>query len=227
LHALLHIADDIEAIGPVWCYWAFPMERFCGALARANKSRRYPYSSLNRRVLQLAQLSQIKHSYGLAEELDLEERRQNIVSGVQYGGYSDLRFVTPKRERSIQRPLIHKVARAICKRIGVNETLVRDALEDRPFVAWGKMQRIVHNAAGDVVGGDLIRGAHISSSNHETRDATHVQVSCRPHAPLCPILIHPLPTRSITPRNHTGAGLAPRLTSMRRPLALAAPSSLL
>lgn len=26
VHALLHIADSIEAMGPVWCYWAFPME---------------------------------------------------------------------------------------------------------------------------------------------------------------------------------------------------------
>ncbi|KAF8599740.1 hypothetical protein BDV93DRAFT_428658, partial [Ceratobasidium sp. AG-I] len=66
---LLHIADDIKAMGPVWCYWAFPMERFCGAIARANKSRRYPYSSINRRVLQLSQLSQIKLTYGLTEEL--------------------------------------------------------------------------------------------------------------------------------------------------------------
>ncbi|KAG8746735.1 hypothetical protein FRC11_012618, partial [Ceratobasidium sp. 423] len=32
LHALLHIADDIENMGPVWAYWAFPMECFCGAL---------------------------------------------------------------------------------------------------------------------------------------------------------------------------------------------------
>ncbi|KAF8607415.1 hypothetical protein BDV93DRAFT_418081, partial [Ceratobasidium sp. AG-I] len=66
---LLHIADDITAMGPVWCYWAFPMERFCGAIARANKSRRYPYSSINRHVLQLSQLSQIKLTYGLTEEL--------------------------------------------------------------------------------------------------------------------------------------------------------------
>jgi hypothetical protein len=177
LHALLHIADDIAAIGPVWCYWAFPMERFCGALARANKSRRYPYSSINRRVLQVSQLSQIKLSYGLAEELDLEERQQNIASGIQYGGYPDLNFVAPKHERQIQGPLIRKIARVLSERIGVNEALVRDTLAHRPFLAWGKMQRIVKNAAGDIVGGDLIRGDHIASGNRETRNATHVQVS--------------------------------------------------
>ncbi|KAH7325404.1 hypothetical protein B0J17DRAFT_546877, partial [Rhizoctonia solani] len=66
---LLHVADDIETMGPVWAYWAFPMERFCGALTRVSMSRRYPYSSMNRRVIQLAQLAQIKMVYGLTEEL--------------------------------------------------------------------------------------------------------------------------------------------------------------
>ncbi|KAK0221124.1 hypothetical protein EDD85DRAFT_960290 [Armillaria nabsnona] len=28
IHALLHVADNIEASGPVWAYWAFPMEHF-------------------------------------------------------------------------------------------------------------------------------------------------------------------------------------------------------
>lgn len=39
VHALLHLADGIEACGPVWAYWAFPMERFCGILQPWIKSR--------------------------------------------------------------------------------------------------------------------------------------------------------------------------------------------
>jgi hypothetical protein len=30
IHALLHIADAIKAMGPVWATWAFPTERACG-----------------------------------------------------------------------------------------------------------------------------------------------------------------------------------------------------
>jgi hypothetical protein len=30
VHALLHIASSIREMGPVWAYWAFPMERYCG-----------------------------------------------------------------------------------------------------------------------------------------------------------------------------------------------------
>ncbi|KAF8607087.1 hypothetical protein BDV93DRAFT_405053, partial [Ceratobasidium sp. AG-I] len=66
---LLHLADDIEAIGPVWCYWAFPMERFCGVLACANKSPLYPFASLDWHVLEVAQLSQMKLVYGLTDVL--------------------------------------------------------------------------------------------------------------------------------------------------------------
>jgi hypothetical protein len=63
IHALLHIADDIEAMGPVWCYWAFPMERFCGSLLPAIKSRRHPFSSIDARTRDLAALSMIKMIY--------------------------------------------------------------------------------------------------------------------------------------------------------------------
>ncbi|KDQ06134.1 hypothetical protein BOTBODRAFT_87909, partial [Botryobasidium botryosum FD-172 SS1] len=61
---LLHVADDIEKTGPVWCYWAFAMERFCGSLLPAIKSRKYPFSSLSHRVRDVAQLSQLKLVYG-------------------------------------------------------------------------------------------------------------------------------------------------------------------
>lgn len=180
LHALLHIADDIAALGPVWCYWAFPMERFCGAIARANKSRRYPYSSINRRVLQVSQLSQIKLMYGLTEELNLEARRSALATGTRYDGYGDLVFVVPSQCKPIQANLVQKVAKAVSDRIRVPEHLIRNALATREFTAWGKMQRIVKSDTGDIVGGDLFRGHYLAPNpNNEGRDASHVQVSFR------------------------------------------------
>lgn len=71
IHALLHLADDIRRAGPVWCYWAFAMERYCGMLANANKSRRWPWMSLNHRICDVAQLDQVKVLYGLEKELNL------------------------------------------------------------------------------------------------------------------------------------------------------------
>lgn len=69
LHALLHIPDYIEATGPVWATWAFPTERYCGSLTPAVKSRRFPFSSIDRRVTELAQLTQIKMFHRLHQEL--------------------------------------------------------------------------------------------------------------------------------------------------------------
>ena len=71
IHALLHIADSIKATGPVWCYWAFPMERYCGSLQPAIRSRRFPYASIDRYVIEDAQVTQIKLIYNVSEELAL------------------------------------------------------------------------------------------------------------------------------------------------------------
>jgi hypothetical protein len=61
------------------------MERFCGTLQPAIRSRRFPYASLDRYVVEDAQLTQIKVVYNVAEELALRPPRDanNI------GGFSD------------------------------------------------------------------------------------------------------------------------------------------
>lgn len=50
------------------------MERFCGSLLRTIKSRQSPFTSLDKRVLHLAQLAQIKVKYNLGTVLDLSLR---------------------------------------------------------------------------------------------------------------------------------------------------------
>ena len=75
IHALLHIADGIRVMGPVWAYWAFPMERFCGVLQRAIRSRRFPYASVGRFIFERAQLDQIANLYNIGEVLALRPPR--------------------------------------------------------------------------------------------------------------------------------------------------------
>ena len=79
IHALLHIADGIEAAGPMWAYWAFPMERHCGSLAPAIQSRRFPFASIDRYVTELAQLTQIKVFHGLHDVLSLKRPKCAIA----------------------------------------------------------------------------------------------------------------------------------------------------
>jgi hypothetical protein len=69
-------------MGPVWCYWAYVMERFCGSLLPAINSRKYPYRCIDRRMLELSQLRQLKYIYNLSDELNL--RRRKRVQAEQY-----------------------------------------------------------------------------------------------------------------------------------------------
>ena len=78
IHALLHIAWGIKVAGPVWTYWAYPMERHCNTLLQAIKSRRRPFASISSFVTATAQLDQIRLMYDLHEGLRLDpEKKEN------------------------------------------------------------------------------------------------------------------------------------------------------
>jgi hypothetical protein len=81
IHALLHIADYVEATGPVWTSWSFPLERFCGRLQPAIRSRRFPYASIAQYVVDDARLTQIQLIYNISEDLRLHRPRHNNVPG--------------------------------------------------------------------------------------------------------------------------------------------------
>ncbi|PBK74577.1 hypothetical protein ARMSODRAFT_878567, partial [Armillaria solidipes] len=78
---LLHIANSIEAMGPVWCYWAFPMEQYCGKLQPSIRSHHFPYRSLDRFVLESTQLTQLQILYKLHDELALWPTRRGNIPG--------------------------------------------------------------------------------------------------------------------------------------------------
>ena len=78
VHALLHLVDDIKRTGPVWVNWSFVMERFCGLLLPAIKSKRKPYACLNKRLLQVSQLAQITARYQLSNVLGIDKAPQTL-----------------------------------------------------------------------------------------------------------------------------------------------------
>lgn len=71
LHALFHIPDDILNNGPCCYNWSFVMERWCGSLVIAVKSRHKPFVTLSLRLLHLAQLATIETSLATAGALNL------------------------------------------------------------------------------------------------------------------------------------------------------------
>ena len=71
IHALLHVADTIEVLGPVWAWWSFPIEWECGFQQWSIMSRWFPYVNLDRSLVWQAQLDQITLLYDLSRELAL------------------------------------------------------------------------------------------------------------------------------------------------------------
>ncbi|KAH9847274.1 hypothetical protein C2E23DRAFT_742220 [Lenzites betulinus] len=172
IHALLHIADSIQKSGPVWASWAFVMERYCGMLQPAIQSRRFPYSSLNRYVLDHARLTQIKLMYGprARSQLNLNPPTTGL-KGRTVPGY-DTCVLLPAHHRvrlQSDRGLTDKIIGALRTRMDtVMPHLIRRALPDE-VDEWGKL-RILND-------GDTIRAAAMekSGSPEDKRDATYVR----------------------------------------------------
>jgi hypothetical protein len=80
VHALLHIADSIEASGPMWAYWAFLMEHHCGSLVPAVRSCHFPFPSIDLYVTEVAQLMQIKMNHCLHNALSLQAPKHDVSS---------------------------------------------------------------------------------------------------------------------------------------------------
>lgn len=57
------------------------MERYCGALQPAIKSRRHPFASLDKYVVASAQLSQLKIRFKLSRALSLTSHKPDVPSG--------------------------------------------------------------------------------------------------------------------------------------------------
>ncbi|KAL7280964.1 hypothetical protein ACG7TL_005913 [Trametes sanguinea] len=158
LHALLHIGDSMEDIGPVWATWEFPTERYCGILIPAVKSRRYPYASLNQYALDLAQLSQIAMRYGIEQELSLRPPRR--------GTNPKAILLSPHREAEIPTAVHTKIAQCLATRFDVTMAVARRYIP-RILHQWGKVQR--------VDGGDMVHAADLVPRSEGGRDATYIR----------------------------------------------------
>lgn len=68
VHGLLHIADTIERIGPVWAWWSFPIERQCGRLQRHITSKHHPFVNLDNYITLANQFKTAKLIYNISDK---------------------------------------------------------------------------------------------------------------------------------------------------------------
>nr|GAT57216.1 predicted protein [Mycena chlorophos] len=167
IHALLHIAASMKFCGPVWAYWAFPMERFCGTLSAGIRSRRHPWASLDRHVFETAQLAQIKTLYNVVEELSLDEPRNPIVRGsFSHPSYPACVLLPPK---SRTQPEIEPIVTALATRLDCLVADARAALRVATVEEYGKVKRV------DTDEGDTMHSCSLGTKAEDARDASYVR----------------------------------------------------
>ncbi|KAF5315316.1 hypothetical protein D9619_007521 [Psilocybe cf. subviscida] len=183
VHALLHIASGIRTMGPVWCYWAFPMERYCGKLQWAIRSRRFPYPSLDRFVTEDAQLTQIQAMYNLFDELSLKRSRKDCPGSMRDDAYPSFLFLPPSRRLDEPDPtIIRNISAALVTRaLDVNEAhsplqrrrisiaTVKKLVGEACVIKWGKVRQI------DSEEGDTIHASSMRTLSTDLRDASFVR----------------------------------------------------
>lgn len=188
IHALLHIAPTIRFLGPVWTYWAFPMERHCGDIVRHIKSRRYPYININNYVISCAHLTQIRLLYDVEDALSFHapissQRSFTLPSCKCYSN------VTANANRFLLDPsyvLTPPVRRAVIlsdgawkmltatlsTRFNISTSTIRMLIpKDTCVVQYGRVQRLD--------GGDTIQARELIPPSTGSRDMSFVRVSFR------------------------------------------------
>ena len=185
LHALLHIAQGIRHCGPVWCYWAFPMERYGGHEVKPGiTSRRFPYSSLDQYLLQKTRLRQLGIIYNISEQLSLEEPKEEFSPQfpeckvlVFLKLYFSLSYLDPSFEFSsaknipLEPKLQRSIERALASRFQVERKVIQKLLKLGEVQQWGRVRVI------DPDTDDTIWAAALQPTSEDQREASYVRVS--------------------------------------------------
>ncbi|KAJ7029445.1 hypothetical protein C8F04DRAFT_962791 [Mycena alexandri] len=154
IHALLHIVDGIVAVGPVWAYWAFPMERFCGRLQPCIKSRRFPFASIDGHVVATAQLAIIKVQHGCDDAIHQPDPTCVLLP--------------PHRTNApLTTPLENRIAIALATRFDTNVATIKKYFKPSEVDQWAKVERLDD--------GDRMLASSMVSSMEDRRDATFVR----------------------------------------------------
>ncbi|KAH9911173.1 uncharacterized protein BXZ73DRAFT_57295 [Epithele typhae] len=166
IHALLHIADSIEDIGPVWTSWAFAMERFCGDLQPAIKSRRFPWACIDNHLLAKAQITQIRLIYdnvSNAFPLVICSVIPNALSGAD----TTCVFSPPRKPFVPDQELRKKILGALSTRLGRTNSALVKKHTPMELIGWGRVR--IRNE------GDTLHAYRVQSRTRDARDATFVR----------------------------------------------------
>lgn len=172
MHAWLHLVDLMEKSGPLIFYWCFVMERFCGRLSRAITSCRFPYPSLDRRVVEHQSLQIMRNTYDLQDRLPNYTMMHNPANMPEFTSpaYEDITLLHPRTVMEFaNRDLGHlkiRVAACLATRYSKLARIVKPLIP-AVFVQWARVQ---------ITDGDRVN-PHLGYSRKESsrRDATFIE----------------------------------------------------
>ncbi|KAJ7114214.1 hypothetical protein C8R43DRAFT_903080 [Mycena crocata] len=187
IHALLHIPANIRTMGPLWAYWNFPTERFCGSIVLAIQSRKHPFTSMAHRLRDIAQINQLKLIYGLADELDLSDSRETEKTGFALEDYPDFVFIYPQdRTHALEQSTKKRISTFLSTNYAPANVQAADLIKFVPDLvhAFGKIKF--------VGGGDMCHSVFAYRNPDTTRrDASFVkyclQVDANKHRRRAPV----------------------------------------
>lgn len=126
------------------------MERYCSRLLRAVSSRKHPYASLNRRILETQSLHAIRNAYNLHDLLPrytpAHMARPGSVWETNEEPYEDIRLYGPTRALQLRKrefaSLRNRLAVFILTRNGLGGEYRGQALDALPdeVIQWSKIQ---------------------------------------------------------------------------------------
>ncbi|KAJ7642387.1 hypothetical protein DFH06DRAFT_1097627 [Mycena polygramma] len=152
LHGLVHVPDNLLFCGPGWTTWTFWVERYCGFLKGALRSKKSPWSNLSNITLQRAYLEQLDARFDVTEEIASRSTRTNGLSSMErrYDTYPQTILRRPYQNNySPDSSLRRKIATYFRDLLGKRIDEIEPELPER-MQLWGKLR---------IVDGDSISSA--------------------------------------------------------------------
>jgi len=174
-------------MGPVWAYWAFPMERHCGDILRNIRSRRFPYANINKYVASHAQLMHITLLYGLHGKLsllppvhhDTDVELPSCKSSVMlmnlrayHSELDPLYVLTPPKGpvETLSATLRTKLIATLATRFNKSVSIIRELIpRNTRFAQYGRARQLD--------GGDVMHARDFVPLRSDSRDMSFVRVS--------------------------------------------------
>jgi hypothetical protein len=182
VHALLHVADCIEWLGPTWAYWMFATERFCSEIPRVAKNRRLPFEAISKHLENSAYLS----STLIRFEIDITKPKKpgqtigddnHCKLSLSFVDYQSLLLdpysvLFPPQDKNAKpgRGIKSLLIGSLAQRFNITDQEVICAHMMEPIEQWGSVEITLGGA-------DTLHTNGMVYKAHDWRDNTFVQVS--------------------------------------------------